>query len=191
MTCSPVARLKRMPSTNGFENRTPARSRSAYVRRNSRTSSWEVAKLAKALASESDTRGSILRGAFILKGVLTGGSRVLTNHRPTSPGTAGDRLNLPCSRARIAGSSIACRYTRFVVARWSRHSATLHEPVSACHPPRASARSATSARASRSVTSSWSCRSLISSAKLTLHTVEYGHEGVNTLEYGRMDFYGA
>ena len=159
MTCSPVARLKRMPRTNGFENRTPARSRPAYVRRNSRSSSWVVAKLAKALASESDTRGSTLRGDFILKGALTGGSIVLTNHRPTSPGVAGDRLNLPCSCARTAGSFIACRYARFVVARWSRHCATLHEPVSACHPPCASARSATSARASHSAASSWSCRS--------------------------------
>src|SRR4029078_10537574 len=122
-----------MPHTNGLQNRTPARSRSAHVRRNSRTWSWVVAKLAKAFASESNTRGATLRGDFILKGALTGGSRVLTNHRPTSPGVAGDRLSLPCSRAWIAGSFIASRYTRFVVARWSSHCAMLHEPVSGCH----------------------------------------------------------
>ena len=57
------------------------------------------------------------RERFILKGALTGGSIVFTYQRPTNPGVAGPRLNLLCSRARIAGSFIACRYTRFALAK--------------------------------------------------------------------------
>jgi hypothetical protein len=154
MTCSPVARLKRIPRTKGFGNRTPARSRSAYSRRKARTSSCEVLKPAKASASGGAGRGLISRGAFILKRLLTGGSIILANQRPTNPGFAGPRLTLPRSRARIAGSFIACKYKRFAVARWSRHSATLHESASARQPPRSSLRSATSACASRSAASS-------------------------------------
>jgi hypothetical protein len=190
MTCSPVARLKRMPRTKGFENRTTARSRLAYVRRNSRTSFWLASKLAKALASETNALGSTLRGALILKRGLTGGSNVLMNHRPTNPGVAGDRLDLPSLLARIAGSLMACRYTRFVVARCSRHCATLHEPVSACHPPCTSLRSVTSIPASRWTALNWSCRSSISDAAFTPHTMEYGGKGCQYLKVWKNGSHG-
>jgi len=71
----------------------------------------------KALASGGAERGATMRGAFIRKGALTGGSIVLTNQRPINPGNAGPRLSRPCSRPRIADPFIAPRYTRFVVAR--------------------------------------------------------------------------
>src|SRR6202048_1742584 len=103
-----------MPRMNGFGNRTAARSRSADSLRNARTSACELLKLAKALARGGAAHGSIIRGAFILKRVFTGGSIILTNQRPTNPGAAGPRLNFFFSRARSAGSFIAPRYTRVV-----------------------------------------------------------------------------
>ena len=161
-----------MPRTNGFGNRTAAKSRSSLAHTNARTSSCEAAKLAKASLREGATRGSILLGALILKGALTGGSSIFTNQRPASPGVAALRLNLRCSRARIAGCFMASRYTRFALARWSRHSATLHELVSARQRPCVSTKSATSARASRSAASSCSFKSWMSHALMfTLHTV--------------------
>ena len=117
MICSPPAKLKRIPGTKGFGNPIEARSSSALSSRKLRTSFWEARKLAKASASDGAGRGRILFGLFILEETLTGGSILLANQPPKRPATAGPRLNLPRLRARLAGSFMACRYTRLVVAR--------------------------------------------------------------------------
>src|SRR5262245_48702571 len=109
MTCSPVARLKRIPRMKGFGNRIAARSRSTYARRKARTSSCEVLKLAKALASSGAVRGSIVRGAFIRKGAFTGGSIV-----PPTPYESGRRWAPPES------ALLAC------ADRWLLHSVQIH-----------------------------------------------------------------
>jgi hypothetical protein len=57
-------------------------------------------KLAKVCASGGETRGRVFRGAFILDHHLGGGSINPTNNRPTHPGFAGRRRNVPPMRTR-------------------------------------------------------------------------------------------
>lgn len=161
-TWRPVARLKKMPRTNGFGNRMPARSRSALARKNSRRSACVAEKLANVSASGGAARGRIFRGAFILDHHLGGGSSKPMNNRPTHPGLAGRRRCFPRPRARFAGSCMARRYNRFPVVRWSKHSATLQPPPSGRRVPCSSDNPATSASASRSAASSSSCSSVMS-----------------------------